>query len=437
MKSIFLYEWKHLLRSPFKLVALLLFVVAAVYGLHNGASLYYRQMTEIEGIQEKVRKVHQTNLSYYDKGLKGPEDRRKVDLADPAWALFSMTIYHVKQPSPAMVYSIGQAEQYGYYKQIRQNATPYDDDMAEEIANPERLQYNPLDYAFVILYLQPLLLLILLCNLKSAEAEQGLLPLIEVQAASGSSWLMARMAFYLSVVLILNLGLLFYGAMLTGVLRVSVQGFGEMLLYSLLYLLVWSAIGYVIMSRGKTIMGNTLQMAGMWLLLAFIIPATVHRTVSIRKPVNLMTDFIDARREDKYAIYGLPEAEQEAQINALFPGVIDSPVAEDSTKRAWALRWSRFALAGELAKSRIASIESENDAKNRLIRASYWFNPINFFQNQFNSISQTHYDDYQQYRDEIQSLLDKQHRLTVLETWRDVEVDKEKYLEYFDALSTP
>ncbi len=184
-------------------------------------------------------------------------------------------------------------------------------------------------------------------------------------------------------------------------------------------------------------MGNTLQFAGIWLLLAFTIPAAVHRTVSIRNPVNLMTGFIDAKREDRYALFDLPEAAQRAKINALFPGVVDGPASKDSTKLSCALRWSRFALANELAKSRIVPIEAENDAKNWLIRASYWFNPINCFQNQFNSITQTHYDDFQQYRDEIQSLIDKQHRLTVFETWRDVEVDKEKYLEYFEALSTP
>ena len=95
-----------------------------------------------------------------------------------------------------MVYSIGQAEQYGFYKRVTFWASPYDADMAEEIANPERLQTGTLDFAFVLLFLLPLLLLILLYNIKSAEAEQGFLPLIEVQTASKNAWLLARMSFY-------------------------------------------------------------------------------------------------------------------------------------------------------------------------------------------------------------------------------------------------
>ncbi|MEL6864071.1 MAG: hypothetical protein AAFP19_06620 [Bacteroidota bacterium] len=45
--SLFFYEWKHFVRSPFKVVALLLFVLAGLYGLHNGANLYHEQMAQI------------------------------------------------------------------------------------------------------------------------------------------------------------------------------------------------------------------------------------------------------------------------------------------------------------------------------------------------------------------------------------------------------
>ena len=64
------------------------------------------------------------------------------------------------------------------------------------------------------------------------------------------------------------------------------------------------------------------------------------------------------------------------------------------------------------------------------------FNPVILFQNRFNSISETHYDDYEKYRGEIQALIDKQIRVMVHDNWNAVEVDKEKFQEYVEELSS-
>ncbi|MCZ8355401.1 MAG: hypothetical protein O9340_11740 [Cyclobacteriaceae bacterium] len=176
--SVLLFEWKHFVRNPFKVIAWVLFVIAAVYGLHNGASLFNKQQKEIEAIYKKVKEQHEKNLDYYQQGVKGPPDRPWVDNTTPFWAIWNLPTYHIKQPETTMVYSIGQAEQFGFYKQISVWASPYDADMAEEIANPERLQVGTLDFSFVILYLTPILLLLFVYNIKSTESEQGFLNLI-------------------------------------------------------------------------------------------------------------------------------------------------------------------------------------------------------------------------------------------------------------------
>ena len=77
MKSldIFLYEWKHFIRNPFKIVAVLLFVISAVYGLHNGASLYQQQTTEIKKIQEQVNEDKSKYLKMYEESKLVDEQR--------------------------------------------------------------------------------------------------------------------------------------------------------------------------------------------------------------------------------------------------------------------------------------------------------------------------------------------------------------------------
>lgn len=388
-QSIFLYEWKHFVRSPFKVVALLLFVLAGVYGLYNGANLYQEQTSEIERIQEKIDEEWQEYISYFEEGKSGPEDRPWIDVRAPYWAIWFNNIHHFKTPSPALVYCTGQAEQYGYYKHVTFWSSPYDSDMTKEISNPEHLQTGTLDFSFSILFLLPLLLLILLYNLKSAEAEQGFLPLIEVQTAAKGIWLLTRASFYVVLLLVVIVGLLVVGGMLTGVWDGEGGAFGQMLLFSSLYLMLWSVIFYLILRAGKSILGNTLKMVGGWLLLAFIIPGIVHQWISIEQPANLMMDFINAKREKQYELFDLPDSVFHGKLHVMYPEIEESPVAKDSLRKGQAYQRSYSALVNELAKNSIVPIEADNQARNKLVRGSYWFNPITFFQNQFNRITMT------------------------------------------------
>jgi ABC-2 type transport system permease protein len=417
-------------------VALFLFIIASLYGLHNGATLYQKQRAEIEKINQKAEEQKQKIIAYYDKGEKSPPKRPWIDFTTPFWAIWNVPTYHFKMPSPAMVYSIGQAEQYGFYKQISVWASPYDADMAEEISNTERTQIGTLDYSFALLFLLPLLLLILIYNIKSAESEQGLLPLIYVQTASQNKWLLARVLFYVALLTLINFALLLYGATLTGVLETSKNAFGLMLLYTVVYLLFWAVLYFLIIKSGKTILENSLKMVGILLLLTFIIPAAVHQWISIAKPANLMTDLIDAQREGREKRLELADSLKLKQLFSLYPQLKNTVLVNDSSKHAGLLGFSASALENHFMKEVIKSISNENSAKNNLIKATYWFNPLTFFQNQINAIAQTHYDDYENYRNEIQHLIDKRIHTMVLDIWNDLKVDKSKYLEYQVSLKS-
>ncbi len=433
--DIFLYEWKHFMRSPFKVIAILLFVIASVYGLYNGANLYQKQKAEVDKIEQRVAEDRQKIVEeHYEKGKLTPENRPWIDYSTPFWAIWYLSPYHFKKPSPAMVYSIGQSEQYGFYKRITFWASPYDADLAEEIANPERLQTGTLDFSFALIFLMPLVLLVLLYNLKSAEAEQGFLSLIEVQNPSKNAWLVSRVSFYVLLLFLVTVGLLVYGAMLTSVFEQASDTFGQMLLYALIYLLFWSILYFFILTKSKSVLGNTLQMSAIYLLFAFIVPATVHQVLSILKPVNMMTDLIDVR-DQQDELYDQPDSVFQAKLNALFPEIVNSPVYQDSTKVGVARNQSASALVNELNKASIEPIEKENQEKNAFVKSTYWFNPVSFFQNRFNTIAQTHYDDYQAYRDAIQALIDKQIELLISEMWQGQEVDATKYMEYGETLS--
>lgn len=433
--TIFLQEWKHFIRSPFKLIAFVLFSISAIYALHNGAALYHEQTEEIAKIRDKAEDEKKSTLAYYEKGEKGPANRPWIDVTTPFWALLNTPVYHFKSPSPALVYSIGQAEQYGFYKRVTLRSSPYDADLAEEIANPERLQLGTLDFSFVALYLMPLLLLICLYNIKGLEADKGFLPLIYTQTTSGNGWLISRVGFYVALHVLLILALMFYGGSLTNIFKVSSSAFWQFFAVLMVYLLLWSVAFTLLLRFGNSSRSNALKMIGLWIVFSFVIPAIVHQWVSIKYPANLLTQWIDSQRDDRDKLFDQPDSLIQEELNVLFPDIPKTAVYQDKEKRIFARNRSGAALENELKKNSIAPIEANIDAKNELIRFTYWFNPIIYFQNKLNTIAQTHFEDYKGYRTKIQSAVDKQLEIMVMDTWNAVELNKEKYLEYNQLLN--
>ncbi|NQY04984.1 MAG: hypothetical protein HRT68_01980 [Flavobacteriaceae bacterium] len=428
--NVFLFEWRHFVKNPFKIVALILFMLAGIYGLHNGADLYHKQQAEIERISSEVNADRQEIINYYKEGVKGPEDRPWVDVTNPYWALRYAYKYHFKLPSAAMVYSIGQTEQFGFYKQVTFGSSPLDADMTKEIANPERLQIGTLDFSFVILFLLPLVLIILIYNVGSFENEQGFLNLVLVQYASINKWLLSRVLFYMVLTFLCVIALMIYGTFLTDVFTDESQAFMQITFLVFLYLVMWTVLFFFVLKSAKNILSNTLSMVGIYLLFTFIIPAMVHQWVSIDKPANLMTDFIDATRDEREKLYNEPEVTIHAKLVNLFPEIKNTKTAQDSILNKRVVRRSIAALGNQLTKKSVESIAEESQEKNRKIQNTYWFNPVVYFQNQLNQETRTHYQNYQDYSNNIQSAIDEQVKELVLDMYDTVKVDEKRYLNY-------
>ncbi len=431
--SVFLFEWKHFVRSPFKLMALLLFVMASVYGLHNGKQLYEKQKQEIETVKLKAKDEVEDIRTHYQKGESGPADRPWIDVTSPFWAMWYSSIYAYKPPSPIMIYSIGQAEQYGFYKIVTFNSSVFDADMAEEIANPERLQIGMLDFSFSILFLSPLLLLILSYHLKAEEAEKGFLPLIELQVISKNTWLINRLSFYFLLQSGIILLLILYGAWL-GRMSISNSSLHLVMFYALIYQFIWALIYLIILLQNNTVLGNTLSMAGLYLLLSFIIPGAIHQLATVKFPANLMLDYIDVSRKETYAMYYQKGNLTDTRLFELLPEIKDSPANQDSLARKKARNYSYSALTNDMVKVKIAEVETENKQRNQWIEQWHWINPLAYFQNQLNKAAETHYDDYQSYRDRIQHMIDTQNHLMVTDIWNQKKVNEEVFNQYREQL---
>ena len=430
--NIFFSEWRHLRGNPLKLLSIILFMIASVYGMINSKYLYEKQNLEIFDINKKLEQEINDNLNLFKSDNPRPKERPWIDLSIPDWAIWYTKVYHFNNPSPLIIFSVGQAEQYAFYKKITYMSSPYDKDMTNEISNPERLEIGSLDFSFSVIYLLPLLMIILLFNLKTKESESKILNLVKIQVKSAKIWLIIRIFFYLLILVLLNLFLLIFGILLFDISKIHLPSVVYIFTYLLIYILFWGIIFYFILKISFTIIESSVMMIGIWLTLTLLIPSLINQYLSVKHPNNSFLGYIDAVRDEKKDIYNLSDSIAMSKLIKLYPEIKETINYNSLENKSRIINESKVALLNQVLKKKIETIEIKNKNRNTFIKKFFIVNPISFFQNKLNQLTRTHYDNYANYRKEIQFLIDLQIRTMIIDTWNGVEVDYDKFKFYHD-----
>ena len=172
------------------------------------------------------------------------------------------------------------------------------------------------------------------------------------------------------------------------------------------------------------------MMIGIWLTLTLLIPSLINQYLSVKHPNNSFLGYIDAVRDEKKDIYNLPDSIAMTKLINLYPEIIETKNYNSSENKSRIINESKVALLNQVLKKKIETIEIKN--KNTFIKKFFIVNPISFFQNKLNQLTRTHYDNYANYRQEIQFLIDLQIRTMIIDTWKGVEVDYDKFKFYHD-----
>tara|TARA_B110000003_G_scaffold19338_1_gene18887 strand:+ start:3723 stop:5048 length:1326 start_codon:yes stop_codon:yes gene_type:complete len=433
MINIFLYEFKHFVKIKAKLVAYLFFVLACIYSIYNGFILQNDHLSTIENIQEQEDESISQVLNWHENGEKGPKDKDWIDVTDPYWSLRYTPIYVVKNPSLLLPLGLGQSEQYGYYKKVTIWSSTFDSDIVEEISNYERLINGKIDFSFLILFILPLLLIILTYNLNGLEKDLKFDDLIAIQTGNSKNWILHRLIFYaallLSTVNVLIVSVVFINNILIGDAL-------DLILLSNLYVFIFLLPFYFIIVSSSSSTSIAFKMISMWLLLCVLIPGSVHQYVSLKYPPNYMTDFLDANRKDTYAVFKLPKDELHHLIMGVYLDLDTTKQGQDSLINRTIVRNTMSALVNQINIYAINKIEQQNDSKNNLITSSYWFNPVSYFQNEWNTLTSTDYHSYKDYRSDIQYAINNRLELLTFECWNERKVNANIYDEYLKKLKS-
>ena len=424
------FEYFHLVNAPYKIISILLYAISIFYGCQTGYDLFKKHNIEIKSIENKNLDFENKMLVQYDELEQGLIEKPRRDPTVPYWAIWNTPSYALKNPSAMIVFSTGQAEQYGYYKKVTNWSTIFDNDLAEEIANPERLALGTLDFGFVLLFLTPILLIILLFNIGGLERDNSFDKLIYLNDISKKAWLATRFSYYFLIVFILICFLLIPYAILSGALKNELTSFFTLLATIFLYVLLWTSVFYLINYWGKGSVDQAIKMISVWVVLSIIMPGLFHQITSIKFSTNYMVDYLDVARDQRYEIFDMSTDTLQKELLMSFPMLKNSTYAQDTTIDKGIVNRSISGLVNVLNKKAAVKIEKENELKNNYVRSTLILNPLMYFENKINEISRTDYYAYRRFRENIQNTIDKKIEFILRDTWNREEVDKERYIGY-------
>ena len=424
------FEYFHLVNAPYKIISILLYAISIFYGCQTGYDLFKKHNIEIKSIENKNSDFENKMLVQYDELEQGLIEKPRRDPTVPYWAIWNTPSYALKNPSAMIVFSTGQAEQYGYYKKVTNWSTIFDNDLAEEIANPERLALGTLDFGFVLLFLTPILLIILLFNIGGLERDNSFDKLIYLNDISKKAWLATRFSYYFLIVFILICLLLIPYAILSGALKNELTSFFTLLATIFLYVLLWTFVFYLINYWGKGSVDQAIKMISVWVVLSIIMPGLFHQITSIKFSTNYMVDYLDVARDQRYEIFDMSTDTLQKELLMSFPMLKNSTYAQDTTIDKGIVNRSISGLVNVLNKKAAVKIEKESELKNNYVRSTLILNPLMYFENKINEISKTDYYAYRRFRENIQNTIDKKIEFILRDTWNREEVSKERYIGY-------
>ena len=431
--SIFLFEFKHFSRNKAKLFSYIFFMLLCFFSIYNGFEVMHKQIDTIELIKEN-QELEFIRTFEWVEDKKVPDDKPWINIEDPYWAIRYTPSYVVKNPSPLFPLGIGQSEQFAFYKKVTRWSSTYDSDMVEEISNYERLINGNIDFSFLIIFLLPILLIILTYNIGGLERDLNFDKLISIQNNNMNRWLLYRVLFYL-LLLIFSVDILIFGVGFFNNSYYNYQSLLKLVLISNLYVFLFSVIFYFINKKTRASSAIAFKMISVWLLFCVIIPGSVHQYVSLKYPANYMIDFLDVNRKQTYEVFKLDNIDIYDILMEIHPELAETNKSQEQNLDHQLLRRSISSIINQMNIDAANEIELQNENKNNLIKFSYFFNPVSYVQNLWNSCTSNDYYAYREFRLNIEKSIISRNKLMVNELWKESKVDKDIYEEYVRVLS--
>lgn len=198
--------------------------------------------------------------------------------------------------------------------------------------NPELALPGRLDFAFVLIYLAPLVLMVLFYDLWSGEREAGRLASLQaIPKARLRVWLPRIAARFILVTAVLVLAF-WVGALISG------AGLGETLAFTALILALlgfWTLVATLIARGAGSSPTNAAVLASIWFVITLIAPAGSNLVINAMTPIP---DGATIMRENREAVHDAWDLDRDATLQRfykLYPEFATSPPMQRPFEWKW------------------------------------------------------------------------------------------------------
>jgi ABC-2 type transport system permease protein len=333
------------------------------------------------GLNE-VTAQHETieRLKVADKIEQAVALENHRDWGSAAYYTFHLTY---DEPSEFAFAALGQRDASPWKHRVRMLALEgqiYETDAA----NPDFALIGRFDFAFVIAMIAPLLLILLLHDLRAVERANGRFELISVTSATGTGIWFTRAALRVAALALALLIPLWIGGVMSG------AGIGPLLLASLVTLLhlgFWWAVTAWLNTKGWTAPVNLTALMGIWLALAIVAPAAMQKGIDAAVTIPDGGDIILTQREAVNDAWDLPVSA------TMEPFLERHPEWEDYTEMESTFEWKWYyafqQVGDQTAEPLSLAYRAGRDQRDALSAALSWLSPPAKVERVFQSLART------------------------------------------------
>ena len=286
--SVLNREVGHLTRSKFIVLCLLATLIMSGLAVYGGQQEVNSQLTIIAEL-----------IELNDNELK----LARAEQSDWGGLAYSSLHLVYDEPSSFAFAALGQRENEPWKHRVR--ALALEGQIYErDVGNPVLALVGSFDFAFFGGVVLPLLLIVLLHDLKSQERESRRLSLLVASSGAASSPFRLRAILIALLVALASAVPLVLGALLSGA---SMTTMGASLLVLVLNVGFWSYLCYAVANKEQasaTLLG---QLLGIWVVLVIVVPTTGRLFIQYAVPVPSGADIQMTQREAVNDAWDLPK----------------------------------------------------------------------------------------------------------------------------------
>jgi ABC-2 type transport system permease protein len=294
------YEVRRVVSSPIVWAALALLLIAGIWGARNTARLHADQAADL------VRMADQEAEWYAEVRMRAARYALPSSTPVPYWqdptgasgfSRYFLRRFAAKPHLPLSVLAVGQSDLQPFAVPLRLE-TLFGGDRVYDYEPPRALATGLFDLAFVLVFVLPLCVGVVVAAIGAQERDQGILPLVAAQPLAPRRWWSTRLA-ALALILVPGVALVVVVALaIAGAPVADARGdtIAAVALVSA-HTLLWLSMAGWCLVRGQSAASTASVIAATWLLLTIAVPLSASLTVrSIADGVSPIADVSELRR---------------------------------------------------------------------------------------------------------------------------------------------